>query len=169
MRALTFLYLFLASPLAAYEVVAVGIYCPEKPEGVRVDAPGTELGWVRRGGRSGLFDVPGRYVPAEHNLTFGVIFQVPPDALGGKAELVMTHPPLGTHKVTRQSHEVVLTPGAMQGINWVFEFDYERVQGRWTRSLEVDGQTVWTVDFDVGPAGSNPMVNTICFSDIPIS
>lgn len=169
MRILIPVFALLAHPIYAYEVISIGMKCPEVPDGEMVEAPDTELGWVREGSGSTGYDVAGTYVPAEMNLSFGVIFRAPEGIAPTTGLLVLEHPPMGPEGITRQTHPTTLLPGRAQGTNWIFEFDYERVQGTWTRSLEVDGETVWSVDFLVGPAGSNGLINEVCFRAAPMS
>ncbi len=154
---------------AGFEVVAVGMHCPEEPEGARMEAPGTELGWIREGRPLRPYDVLGTDIPADHLLSFGITFAVPEEFEVSQGVMVLEHPPMGVAGVTRQTHSVDLVPGQIQGTSWIFEFDYERVHGTWTRSLEVDGETMWSVTFQVGPPGSHPLVNEICFDAMPMS
>lgn len=160
-----------AAPAVAgqFEILSVGMYCPKKPEGERVQAPGTELGWVREKGVLRPHNVSGTNVPADPLLSFGVIYRVPMDMEPTTGYFLLEHPPMGEERSTRQVHTSELVPGQIQGSSWIFEYDYERVPGVWKRSLVVNEEVVWSVTFNVGPAGSNPVVNELCFDDAPMS
>ena len=94
---------------AAATVVEHGVICAVSIEGRR-PAPGTESGVMNVIDGDGGFDVITDTLPALRGLTFGIRV-----TWGGEAarpvRVVVTHPPMGAGRVTRQEWDATLLPG----------------------------------------------------------
>ena len=149
---------------AKVRLLEAGIVCPEPRDGAaRRAAPDTEIGHIDILERDVGFDLLDRQVPAMRDLAFGLRVALKAGQPETALTIVLEHPPLGDRAVTRQSW-VQWVAGGEDTINlFTFDFPYEMVEGDWAFSIEVEGQRVVSVPFDVGPPGSNPRVDEVCF------
>ena len=162
--ALTLALALLAAPATAQvQLLEAGIVCPRIVTGELVEAPDTEVGAIRQISGGIVFDLNARTVPTMSNLSFGIRFGLKPGAAGRDATVVVTHPPMGERGVTRQSWVTDLIPGEDNVNVFTFEFDYEKVPGDWTFGVEIEGQPVITVPFEVGEEGGRGPVEAACF------
>ncbi|SDZ55816.1 protein of unknown function [Jannaschia faecimaris] len=161
--------LFLASPLLAspasaqVRLVDAGIICPRESEGEFVDAPGTESGFIRRIRQGLAFDLPDRTVPTMDQLSFGFRTTLKAGAATTPVTVVVTHPPMGERGIEREEWTDVMTPDASNLNLFTFEMDYEKVPGPWTFSIEIDGQPIVTVPFEVTETENQGRVERACF------
>ena len=149
--------------VAQVQLVEAGIVCPREAVGALVAAPGTESGTIRRIEGEVRFDLAGRVVPTMDDLSFGFRAALKPGAPPVAATIVVTHPPMGPRAVTRQEWEDTIVPGGDSLNLFTFEEEHEKVPGAWTFSIEVDGEPVVTVPFEVSPADGRGAVEAVCF------
>lgn len=149
---------------AQVRLVEAGIVCPREPSGALVEAPGTEAGVLRQVEEGLAFDVLSRTVPMIDDLAFGVRVELKAGTPPLSAVVVVTHPPMGPRGVTREEWPDALLPGGQSVNLFTFEQDYEKVPGRWTFGLEVEGEPVVTVAFDVLAEGGQGPVEQVCFT-----
>ena len=148
---------------AHVRLVEAGIVCPREARGALVEAPGTEAGVIRQIEEATAFDLFETTVPTVTNLSFGLRVALEPGEPSRDVTIVVTHPPMGTRAVVRQAWDDVILAGS-ESINlFTFEHDYEKVVGRWTFGVEVDGAPVVEVPFDVSEADGRGAVEAACF------
>lgn len=153
-----------AVPAAAQvRLVEAGIVCPRQTTGVLVEAPGTEAGVIRQIEERTAFDLPDRTVPTMTDLSFGFRTALKPGAPPQAVTVVVAHPPMGPRGVEREEWDSSLQPGSDILNLFTFERDYEKVTGRWTFSIEIDGNPVVTVPFDVTEEDGRGRVEQACF------
>ncbi len=146
---------------AQVRLLETGIICPDAREGTLAPAPGTIAGHIRR--LEGItFDIPGRTVPLVPGLSFGMRIAVKSDT-DLAVRMVTRHPPMGPEGRTEQTHDLVLPANGTYVRAYAFEFDYEMLPGLWALSVEVDGQPVITVPFEV-TATPDLRIDRICGS-----
>ena len=158
------LVLLLAAPAAAQvRLVETGIVCPRIVTGEMRPAPDTEFGEIRQIDQPVIFDLDARTVPTMTNLGFGFRIGLEAGQPARDVTIVVTHPPMGPRAVTRQSWSDRLEPGEDSVDLFTFEEDYEKVPGRWTFSVEIDGSVVVEAPFDVVAEGGHGPVEDACF------
>jgi hypothetical protein len=161
---LAFLIAGAGEAAAQVRLVEAGIVCPRVTTGELVPAPGTEAGTIRRIDQETSFDLSVRSVPMMDDLSFGIrtaLDRADPEPRA--VTIVVTHPPMGPRGIERQEWEDVLVPG-MDSLNlFTFEFPYEKVPGLWVFSVEVEGEPVVAVPFQVGGPDARAPVETVCF------
>jgi hypothetical protein len=162
--ALPLVLALLALPAAAQvRLIEAGIICPRIVTGELVEAPGTESGNIRMIEQTLAFDLDARAVPTITNLSFGLRFALEPGEPAQDVTIVVTHPPMGERAVTRQSWPDTLVPGEQNMNLFTFEHEHEKVAGPWTFAVEIDGERVLEVPFEVaGPDARGP-VEQACF------
>ncbi|WP_179381544.1 DUF3859 domain-containing protein [Jannaschia marina] len=161
---LLFLALLCAAPAAAQvRLVEAGIICPRPTDGELIDAPGTESGFIRRIEQGLAFDLPDRTVPTLDQLSFGFRTALKPGTPEMDVTVVVTHPPMGERGIEREEWTDTLTPGTTNLNLFTFEYDYEKVLGPWTFSIEVAGEPVVTVPFEVTETENQGRVEQACF------
>lgn len=165
MKTATFLLSFLltAPAMAQVRLVDAGIVCPRPSDGSLVEAPGTEAGFIRQIDAGLLFDLPDRTVPAMDQIGFGFRTELEPGVPETDVTVVVTHPPMGDRGIEREAWEDTLVPGTTNMNLFTFEFDYEKVLGPWTFSIEMAGRTVVTVPFVVTATENQGRVERTCF------
>lgn len=155
--------LFTLPASAQVRLVEAGIVCPRITTGELIEAPGTEAGVIRRIERSTTFDLDARVVPTMTNLGFGFRTELEPGAQAQDVMIVVTHPPMGERGVKREEWPDLLLPGQTNLNLFTFEHDYEKVPGPWTFAIEIEGETIVQVDFDVTEDGGRGPVEQACF------
>ncbi len=148
---------------AQVRLVEAGIICPREAEGPVVDAPGTEAGFIRTIQDPVTFDLFDRTVPTMDNISFGFRTALKPGTPTQTVTVVVTHPPMGPRGVERQAWEDVIVTGTESLNLFTFEFDYEKVLGTWTFSIEVDGVPAVSVPFEVTENDGRGRVEQACF------
>ncbi|MEL7184301.1 MAG: DUF3859 domain-containing protein [Pseudomonadota bacterium] len=148
---------------AGIRLIEAGIVCPRPTEGELVQAPGTEAGVIRKIKGSLFFDLNGRTVPTLDELSFGFRTGLKPGTPPQDVTIVVTHPPMGPRGIEREEWSDVLMPGVNNLNLFTFEHDYEKVPGDWTFAIEVDGQPVVSVAFQVTDTGGDGSVEETCF------
>jgi hypothetical protein len=148
---------------AQVQLVEAGIICPRIVTGELVEAPDTEVGAIRRIDQRLAFDLDARDVPTITNLSFGFRVALDPGEGDREVTIVVTHPPMGERGVTRQSWEDQLVAGQSSMSLFTFEFDYEKVPGTWTFAVEVEGEPVVSVPFEVAAPDARGPVEAACF------
>lgn len=141
-----------------------GIVCPRETTGPLVEAPDTEAGFIRQVEGTMAFDLNSHQVPLMTDLSFGIRTELKPGSPPLPITVVVTHPPLGPRGVTRESWPDTVLPGEENVNLFTFEEEYEKVPGRWTFGIEVDGESVVTVPFDVLPEGGRGPIEQACFN-----
>jgi hypothetical protein len=158
-----FALLLLSLPVEAQvALLEAGVVCPRETTGELLPAPGTEAGAIRMIEQATAFDTDARRVPMLDLLSFGFRVASTADA-PQEATIVVTHPPMGPRAVTRQEWVDTLWPGEGSLNLFTFEEAYEKVPGPWTFAVEVAGEAVVEVSFDVVPAGASGPVEQVCF------
>lgn len=158
------LSLLLAFPATAQvRLVDAGIVCPRPSDGALLEAPGTESGFIRQIEADLMFDLPDRTVPTLDQLGFGFRTALKPGAPETDVTIVVTHPPMGDRGIEREEWRDTLVPGATNMNLFTFEFDYEKVLGPWSFSVEIDGKPVVTVPFVVTETENQGRVERTCF------
>lgn len=138
-----------------------GVICAIDTEGQRV-APGTESGVINVVPQGRAFDVVTDVVPAETGISFGIRTGGMTAALLA-ARVEVTHPPMGSEGVTRQSWDYV--PGDPSLNLFTFEYPYEAVKGRWTfRVLGADGTVLAAQRFTVTDLSDASAAAQGCFA-----
>lgn len=164
LTALATLILAVPVPAAAQvRLVEAGIVCPRETSGELVEAPGTEAGVIRRIEQETTFDLSEQIVPTMTDLSFGFRTALKPGARAMGVTVVITHPPMGPRRVTREEWEDRIEAGADNLNLFTFEHDYEKVPGLWTFSIEVDGAPVVSVPFEVTAGDGRGRVEQACF------
>jgi hypothetical protein len=154
----------LALPVSAQvQLIEAGIICPRIVSGEMVEAPDTEVGAIRMIDQALSFDLDARKVPTITNLGFGFRVALEPGIAEQDITIVVTHPPMGERGVTRQAWRDRLVAGETNMNLFTFEFDYEKVPGLWTFSVEVDGEAVVSVPFEVAAEDARGPVEAACF------
>lgn len=148
---------------AQVRLVEAGIVCPRPVEGELADAPNTEAGHIRRITDITTFDLLDRTVPALTDLSFGFRIELAPGLPDQAITVVIEHPPLGPRRVTRQEWEDTILRNGRSLNLFTFEFDYEKVPGPWTFSIEIDDAPVVSVAFEVVTDGGSGRVEQTCF------
>lgn len=163
LRFLLPLILLAAPATAQVRLIDAGIICPRESRGDLVEAPGTEAGHIRRIEEGLSFDLPDRLVPTMDLLSFGFRTELKPETPALAVTVVVTHPPMGPRGVEREQWADVMEPG-MASLNlFTFEMDYEKVAGDWSFSIEVGGEPVVTVPFEVTETDGRGSVERVCF------
>ncbi|WP_371156848.1 DUF3859 domain-containing protein [Jannaschia sp. 2305UL9-9] len=153
-----------SSPLMAQvRLLEAGIICPRISSGELIDAPGTEAGVIRRIEQGLGFDLGARTVPTMTNLSFGFRTTLKPGAPLQPVTIVVTHPPMGDRGITRQEWSDTMWPGDTNLNLFTFEHDYEKVSGPWAFAIEIEGDTVVEVAFEVTEDGGRGPVEAACF------
>ncbi|MGB3554887.1 MAG: DUF3859 domain-containing protein [Jannaschia sp.] len=158
-------FLLSASGAAAQvRLVEAGIVCPRISSGDLVPAPGTEAGFIRRIEEGTGFDLDARDVPTMDNLSFGFRTALE-DGIAEPREvtIVVTHPPMGPRRVTREEWPDTILPDTTNLNLFTFEHEYEKITGPWTFAVEIDGTPVVTIAFEVTEAGGRGEVEAACF------
>lgn len=154
----------LAVPAAAQvRLIEAGIICPREARGELIEAPGTEAGHIRQIEEGVGFDLFARTVPTMDDLSFGFRTALKPGTGPTPVTVVVTHPPMGPRGVTREEWQDVMVPGETSLNLFTFEMDYEKVEGPWTFSIEIDGAPVVRVPFEVTREGGRGPVERACF------
>lgn len=167
MRGLALLLILVAAPAAAQvRLVEAGIVCPGDRDGVEEAAPDTEAGFVTTIEEAVAFDLPDRVVPTLEKLSFGIRVALKDGAGATPITVTTTHPPMGPRAVTRQAYRSSLVPGDTSLKLYTFDLPYERVPGRWTFGIEIAGETVLEVPFDVVDRFGNARVDQVCLGNL---
>ncbi|MCK0169392.1 DUF3859 domain-containing protein [Jannaschia sp. S6380] len=152
-----------AAAQAQVRLVEAGIICPREARGELIEAPGTEAGHIRRIEEGMSFDLLDRIVPTMDDLSFGFRTALKPGATTRDVTVVVTHPPMGPRGVEREEWDDVIEAGTESLNLFTFEEDYEKVPGRWTFAIEIDGEPVVTVPFEVTEDTGRGRVEQACF------
>lgn len=156
--------IFCAAPaVAQVRLVEAGIVCPRVTTGELLPAPGTETGTIRRIDQETVFDLPDRRVPMMTDLSFGFRTELQEGEEAREVQIVVTHPPMGPRGVVRQEWADTIYPGDTNLNLFTFEFPYEKVPGRWTFAVELDGAAIVSVPFEVGVETARGPVEAACF------
>ncbi len=148
---------------ADVRLVEAGIICPRESSGELVPAPRTEAGHIRLIDESLGFDLLSRTVPTMDGLSFGFRTELEPGVDLRDVTVVVTHPPMGAAEVVREEWDDVLAANDASLNLFTFEEAYEKVPGIWTFAIEVDGQPVVTVPFEVTKTDGRNEVERACF------
>jgi Domain of unknown function (DUF3859) len=145
-------------------ITEVGIFCPYARKGSMV-APDTLMGTVDLIDDHPV-DVHDTTVPAQLTLAFGIRYRVTDGVPDQTATISVTHPHMGTTRVTRQSWDMTLIAGDNGLSTYRFDLPEELVLGHWTMQVDVQGQTVFAQDFTVVPPAQAPMAIDVCFGGL---
>ncbi|MGB3407985.1 MAG: DUF3859 domain-containing protein [Jannaschia sp.] len=148
---------------AQVRLVEAGIICPRISSGTMIEAPGTEAGFIRQIEQGLEFDLADRIVPTMDNLSFGFRTALKEGTEAQDVTVVVTHPPMGPRRVEREEWRDTIYPGVTNMNVFTFEHDYEKVEGGWTFGIEIDGQAVVTVAFEVTRDAARGPVEQACF------
>ncbi|SFI83818.1 DUF3859 domain-containing protein [Jannaschia pohangensis] len=151
------------SAQAKVRLVEAGIICPRESTGALIDAPGTEAGFIRRIDEGLTFDLPDRTVPTLDNLSFGFRTALKPGVGSQAVTVVVTHPPMGERGVIREEWDDVIEAGSQSLNLFTFELPYEKVPGAWVFSIEIDGEPVVSVPFEVTEVNNRGRIEQACF------
>ena len=150
-----------ALPAHARQVrlIEAGIDCPSDDAIDREAAPDTAAGFVDIVENLEL-DAIGRVVPMRLGYGMGISTQLK-QGLPAQVTMVTTHPPMGPEGITRQTYTATLQPDRPHLRVYRFDFDYELLPGTWTLGVEVGGEMVVEVPFQVvdGPV---PGLEDLC-------
>ena len=169
MRAALLLALLLAPWPAAAKVrlLEAGIVCPApKAEGARREAPDTETGFIDVIEQGLTFDLPDRAVPLMPDLGFGVRVALKDGEPDTRLTIVVEHPPTGAAGVERESWTQWVTGGETSLNLFSFDHAYEMVPGTWTFSIEVEGERLVSVPFEIGVPGAARRVEEVCLGNL---
>ena len=163
---ITALLLACAAPAAQAKVrlVEAGIVCPEVREGERRPEPDTESGFIETIEEEVVFDLPDRRVPLMRDLSFGFRVALKDGEPATALTIVVEHPPFGARSVSRESWTHLVEPGGTSTNIFSFDERYEMVEGRWRFAVELEGERVVDVPFDVGAPGAAERVNAVCLT-----
>lgn len=101
-------------------------------------------------------------VPAALGIGFGVRAMAESAAGLAPVTIVVTHPPMGAERTTRQSFE-----SSISGIDgsitfYQFDYAYELVTGTWTITAQQAGTTLYRATFEVLAPQSIPELAGVC-------
>lgn len=170
MRTLAILTLILAGPAIARAgnfvsdpmiLEDLGVFCPDDSTG-RVEAPGTERGFIDLIEGDPQVDFHTDVVPGELGLGFGMRFRLADGEAPRMGRVVITHPPFGSPPVTTESYVITLESERSGMTQFDFDDPYEVQYGTWTMGIEVDGRILLEHDFEVVPEGSTPISTRMC-------
>ena len=113
---------------------------------------------LQRFGTAPSYDHRTLWVPAQRGVGFGVYFYTDRAHDGSALQAVMTHPPMGKDRRTRQSWMVSTRPGSATAAGYTLEDREELVPGPWTLTLYDGATEVWSVTFRV----VSPALTTLC-------
>ena len=138
-----------------------GVICAPPTEG-EAAAPNTIAGTTHL-----ISDVPPfvstiNRVPAVLGIGFGVkSVSVAPEGITG-IDMVITHPPMGTSRVTEQSYATSIRGDSQSITFYQFDYDYELLPGDWTMEAHHKGKILFTTSFLVLPPSKLPDLASIC-------
>lgn len=138
---------------------SAGIYCPGEPVD-RAEAPGTASGSINIVEPPSEFVVETQRIPAVPGVAFGVLVTLK-EGLTYEATIVSSHPPFTGLDVAQEFWSSTLDDG--QNLNgFTFEHDYELQPGTWTYAAMVDGELIYSVEFEVVDPAFAPELAGIC-------
>ncbi|NDV98427.1 DUF3859 domain-containing protein [Yangia sp. PrR002] len=156
---------FSAAPM---QLLERGVICQITAEGAR-PAPETEQGVINLVEPGRRIDVATEVVPAALGISFGIRFMLADDAPPMALRVVVTHPPMGSRAIERESWVTNAVPGAPGLSLFTFEYPYEMVEGAWTMALEAGGERLLEQHFSVVPAEAAAPVLAACAGPAPMS
>lgn len=145
--------------VAQFELVKVGIVCPDGRDGPLRDAPETLLGGVREVSDLTI-DVETTDVPLIPGLGLAIETRWTGNAIRF-VEMVTLHPPMGRDGVTRQTYPKTFLPNTTSTRAYTFEFAYELLPGPWSLQVTDANGILLSVDFTVSNA-PNAAVTEAC-------
>ena len=139
----------------------------------RREAPDTMSGWIPVPDEPIEMIAFGNQAPAVLGLGFGVRFTLAP---GPDAQMrySVTHPPIPPSGGTTQSWSSMLMAGTTDSAFFQFDVPAELQPGVWSFTIEADGETLFTMAFQVMKAEDLPALANLCrdgslLSDLRIS
>lgn len=140
--------------------LVAGLFCAP-PESGRREAPDTMSGWIHIPDEPIEMLVFGNQAPTVLGLGFGVRFNLAP---GPDAQMryTVTHPPMPPSGVTSQSWTNTLGGGMTDSAFFQFDVPAELQPGDWSFTVEADGETLFTMAFQVMKAEDLPALADLC-------
>jgi hypothetical protein len=150
------------SPLIGH--IESGITCAPRIDGT-ADAADTVAGSVNVI-RSPLdFVSAGPVVPAALGIGLGVKAQLADPFVTMGVTIVVTHPPMGSDGITRQSWQTSINGFEPLLNSYRFEQDAELLTGAWTITAMAGGTMLYHVSFDVVAPETVPQLTALCTDD----
>ena len=140
--------------------LVAGLFCAP-PEAGRREAPDTMSGWIHVPDEPIEMIAFGNQAPAVLGLGFGVRFTLAP---GPDAQMrySVTHPPIPPSGGTTQSWSSMLMAGTTDSAFFQFDVPAELQPGEWSFTIEADGETLFTMAFQVMKAEDLPALANLC-------
>lgn len=157
---------FVTAPLA---LIDFGVFCPDDSDGVRVDAPGTELGYIHRSTEDPVVAIRSTRVPAALGFGFGMKLKALPGTRLFDADVVVTHPSGLTGKSVAERWTADFGDDFVTTDRFTFDFKHELAIGAWTFEVRKDGAVLFHQEFQVVAAQDVPDITNGCGRDRPLS
>ena len=138
-----------------------GVICPPRSVGEAL-APGTVAGTTHLIEDNPPFVSLSNRVPAVIGIGFGSKAMAEVATGLDDITLFVTHPPMGTSGVTEQSFETRISGLTPSLTFYQFDYDYELLFGSWQLEARMDGEVLYSTDFEVVPANMIPELASIC-------
>lgn len=139
---------------------SAGIFCAPEVIGEN-PAPDTLAGVTNIIAEQPEFVSLSRSVPAVLGLGFGVISSVKAPT-EQEVLIIVTHPPMRSDGLTRQSYSRIYVPGVESFTMYQFDYEYELVIGRWTITATDGERLLFRAGFDVTAPEFAPELADYC-------
>ncbi|MEM7724288.1 MAG: DUF3859 domain-containing protein [Pseudomonadota bacterium] len=138
-----------------------GIYCSEPPVELR-EAPETASGVVNIMPGIPEFLFEQTLVPAQLGISFGVVFDMAPEAAIDAAVVTITHPPYPDTGIEVERWATSIDGEGENLVGFTFELTSELVTGPWVFRAESGADVLFEIAFEVVPPSLLPDAASAC-------